>query len=126
MLAVDVAAGKVTRRLQLTDPRAATIADDLWVTFADGLAQVDPVTLEVAAVYEVDLGLDGEIWADSHDVWARASGREMLTHLDPRQHRFLETLTSPTYRSAGDVLVVGDSLWTTASDDGVLLRVRPR
>ena len=123
VLAVDVVAGKVTGRLQLADPRAATIAQDLWVAYADGLAQVDPSTLEVVAVYDVDLGLYGEIWADSHDVWARASGNAMLTHIDPRQHRFLETLTSSAFPSAGDVLVTGDSLWTTASDDGVLLKV---
>lgn len=126
LLAVDVAAGKVTQRLQLADPRAATIAHDLWVAFADGLAQVDPRTLEVVAVYDVNLGLEGAIWADSHDVWVRAPGNEMLTHIDPRQHRFLETLTSSAYQSGGDVLVAGDSLWTTASDDGVLLQVNLR
>ena len=126
VVAVDVAAGRVTGRLQLTDPRAATLADDLWVAFAGGLAQVDPRTLEVQAVYDVDLGLYGEIWADAHDVWARAAGKDVLTHIDPRRHRFLETLTSPAYPSGGDVLVAGGSLWTTASDDGVLLRVRLR
>jgi hypothetical protein len=98
--------------------------DSAWVAFADGLAQVDPSTLEVDAVYGVNLGLYGEIWADSHDVWARTPGKEMLTHIDPRQHRFLETLTSSAYTSEGDVLVIGDSLWTTASDDGVLLKVK--
>ena len=126
VLAVDVAAGRVTGRLELTDPRAATVADDLWVAFAGGLAQIDPRTLEVQIVYDVDLGLDGEIWADAHDVWARAAGTDVLTHIDPRRHRFLETLTSTAYPSAGDVLVAGGSLWTTASDDGVLLRVRLR
>jgi hypothetical protein len=124
VLAVDVVAGKVTRRLQLADPRAATIAHDLWVAFAGGLAQVDPDTLAVKAVYDVDLGLYGEIWADSENVWARAAGRGMLTHIDPRRHRFLETLTSSAYPSAGDVLVTRGSLWTTASDDGVLLKVK--
>jgi len=119
-----VTAGDVVRRLELDEPRAATIADDLWVAFAGGLAQVDPDTLQVDAVYDVDLGLDGEIWADSQDVWVRAAGRDMLTHIDPRAHRFLGTLTSPAYPSAGDVLVSGHSLWTTASDDGVLLKVR--
>lgn len=125
VLAVDVAAGKVTRRLHLADPRAATVATDLWVGFADGLAQVDPRSLEVEAVYDLDLGLYGEIWADSHDVWVRAPGSEMLTHIDPRRHRFLETLTSSAYPSGGDVLIFGDTLWTTASDDGVVLKVHP-
>ncbi|MGN6578346.1 MAG: YncE family protein [Nocardioides sp.] len=124
VLAVDVAAGKVTGRLRLEEPRAATIADDLWVAFAGGLAQVDPDTLQVSAVYDVDLGLYGEIWADSRDVWVRAEGRELLTHIDPRARRFVETLTSPSYPSDGDVLVAGGALWTTASDDGVLLKVR--
>jgi hypothetical protein len=124
VLAVDVAAGKVTGRLPLEDARAATIAADLWVAFAGGLAQVDPGTLAVEAVYDLDLGLYGEIWADAEDVWVRAEGREMLTHIDPQAHRFLETLTSPSYPSGGDVLVAGGSLWTTASDDGVLLKVR--
>ncbi len=96
---------------------------DLWVAFADGLAQIDPATLRVEAVYAVDLGLEGEIWADAHDVWARAPGRAMLTHIDPRRHRFVETLTSATYLSGGDVLVTDGSLWTTAPNDGVLLKV---
>ena len=123
VIAVDVVAGKVTGRLQLAHPRAASIAHDLWVAFGEGLAQVDPSTLEVDAIYDVDLGLYGEIWADAHDVWARAPGKAMLTHIDPRQHRFLETLTSSTYPSEGDVpLATDNSLWTTASDDGVLLK----
>jgi hypothetical protein len=124
VLAVDVVAGEVAGRLPLEDARAATFADDLWVAFAGGLAQVDPGTLEVEAVYDVDLGLYGEIWADSEDVWARAEGREMLTHIDPQAHRVLETFTSPSYPSGGDVLVTDGALWTTASDDGVLLKVR--
>ena len=105
--------------------RAATISDDLWVVFAGGLAQIDPDSLEVLAVYDVNLGTDGEIWADADDVWARAPGKAMLIHIDPRAHRFLETLTSTAYPSGGDVLMAADDLWTTASDDGVLLRLRP-
>ena len=125
VLAVDVARERVTGRLGLEDARAATISDDLWVAFAGGLAQIDPDSLEVLAVYDVNLGIYGEIWADADDVWARASGKAMLTHIDPRAHRFLETLTSTAYPSGGDVLMVADDLWTTASDDGVLLRLRP-
>ena len=48
----------------------------------------------------------------------------MLTRIDPREHRFVETLTSSAYPSGGDILVIGDDLWTTASDDGVLLKIR--
>jgi hypothetical protein len=124
VLAVDVTAGTVTGRLRLADARAATIADDLWVAFAGGLAQVDPATLDVDAVYRANLGDAGEIWADSRDVWARAPGNAMLMHIDPQKKRFVETFTSSAYRSGGDVLVVGDDLWTTASDDGVLLKVK--
>jgi hypothetical protein len=124
VLAVDVAQERVTGRLRLNDARAATISDDLWVVFARGLAQIDPQSLQVIAVYNVNLGILGEIWADADDVWARAPGKAMLTHIDPRQHRFVETLTSTAYPSGGDVLVVGDDLWTTASDDGVLLTIR--
>ncbi len=100
VLAVDVASGKVTGRRELADARVATISQRLWVGFADGLAQVDPSTLEVEAVYDVDL--------------------------DPRRHRFLETFTSSAYRGGGDVLVTSDTLWTTSSDDGVLLQVNPQ
>ena len=117
--------GSVTGRLKLKDPRAATISDDLWVVFEGGLAQINPDTLQVIAAYDVNLGIFGEVWADPDDVWARAPGTAMLTRIDPREHRFVETLTSSAYPSGGDILVIGDDLWTTASDDGVLLKIRP-
>ena len=93
--------------------------------FEGGLAQINPDTLQVIAAYDVNLGIFGEVWADPDDVWARAPGTAMLTCIDPREHRFVETLTSSAYPSGGDILVIGDDLWTTASDDGVLLKIRP-
>jgi outer membrane protein assembly factor BamB len=123
VLAVDVASGSVTDRLQLDDPRLAAVADDLWVGFSGGLAQIDTDTMTVTAVYPVTPGLFGSIWVEGQDVWVRVPGSAVLTHIDGRRHRIVEVLTSHAYPSGGDVLVFDGSLWTTAADDGVLLKL---
>jgi hypothetical protein len=124
VLAVDVHAGSVDSRLRLADPRSAEVgATGLWVVFARGVAQVAIPELRVQAVYALPAGPDSELFATEGAVWVRMSGRQMLAKIAPATQSVDEVVTTSQYRTGGDVIVVGDDIWTTASDDSVLIRL---
>jgi virginiamycin B lyase len=123
LLRVDPVAGEVTGRVALPLPRNAAVADHVWVTFDGGLAKVDPNTLEVVAVYDVQPGLAGGVRAASDAVWIRSTGAPFLTRLDAETGQAVEVITAPAWRSGGDVVTLGDHLWATAYDDKVVVRL---
>jgi hypothetical protein len=125
VLAVDTKTANVTAQVALEGALLASAGRrDVWVGFAGGLAQLDAADLSVQAVYYVPVDLLSSVWVDDDGVWVRSPGRELLTHIDPDQQAVDLVLTSPAYPSGGDVAIAGGSIWTTASDDGVLLKIR--
>ncbi len=124
VLAIDPESKQVTAKLRLPNPRVAELGDDLWVGFDGGVAQVSPDDLTVKAVYDALTGLDGTIFVTTNAVWVRAGGKQMLTQIDPSSQTFVETIAAGKYKASGDLLVKGDSIWTTASDDSVLMQVQ--
>jgi hypothetical protein len=125
VLAVDTKTAKVTATVALDGALLASAGRrDVWVGFAGGLAQLDATDLSVQAVYDVPVDLFSSVWVDDDGVWVRSPGRELLTHIDPSRQAVDLVLTSPAYPSGGDVAITGGSLWTTASDDGVLLKIQ--
>ena len=125
VLEIDAAAGEIVDQLELGDPRTAAVADDLWVGFEDGVAQVDTKTLEVIAVYGLYPRYGGAIFAGDDAVWVREEGH-FLTHIDPAEQRIVEAIEAPKIHSGGDVLAIGDTVWATAYDDDVLVELRAR
>lgn len=123
VLRLDPETRAVTGRVALTLPRSAAVAEHLWVTFDEGLAQVDPQTLDVLAVYDIHPGLAGGVRASEDAVWIRSEVEPFLTHIDPASGEVLEVITAPALRSGGDVVAMGDSLWATAYDDKVVVRL---
>jgi streptogramin lyase len=122
VLRVDVARREVTHRLALTDPRAIWASSSgVFVSFEGGVAQLDPESLEPTAVYDVTLDLRGGIYADSERAWLRADKGPFLTVIDPAAHKIVQTITAPDLPSGGSALRVGDVVWATASDDGILV-----
>jgi hypothetical protein len=126
VLAVDVGSGRVEGQLTLPGVRTAALGDDLWVGFDAGIAQVDPEELTVKALYDIQLGLWGAIYPTEEGIWVRAEDKQMLTRIDPQAQRIVEAVTSREYQALGDLLVTDDAIWTTASDDGVLLQLATR
>lgn len=124
VLRVEAEAGEVTDQLELAGARNAAIGEDVWVGFEGGVAQIDPETLEVTAVYGVYPRLGGSIFAASDAVWVREEDGHFLTRIDPAEQRIVETIEAPALPSGGDVIVIGDSVWATAYDDEALVELR--
>jgi len=125
VLRVDTSTGEVTGRFGLPVPRSVSVRDDVWVTFEGGVAQVDPKTLSIEAVYDVPAGLGGAVWPGPDRVWVRCDGGPFLVGIDPVAHRVVASVTANDLPSGGDVVGVGRQLWATAYNDGALVRLRP-
>ena len=127
VLRVDAARRQVTHRLALTNPRTVWASSSgVFVSFEGGVAQLDPKSLEPAAVYDVPLDLGGGIYADAERAWLRADGGPFLTVVDSTAHKIVQTVTAPDLSSGGSVLSVGDIVWATASDDGTLVGLKTK
>lgn len=122
---LDTSTRKVTGRLALPDPRQLAAGKDLWVGFQGGVAQVDPVTLAVTAVYDVHPGLGGSVSVGAQRVWVRCDGGPFLVAIDPIARRVDLEVTARGLPSGGEVVLVGRQLWATAYDDRTLVRLRP-
>jgi hypothetical protein len=104
-------------------PRAIALGDALWVGFTDGVAQMDPDSLEVLAVYEASPGVGGAVFAGEDEVWVREEGGAFLVRIDAEEQAITERIEAPRLPSGGDVIVIGDSLWATAYDDQALVQL---
>jgi streptogramin lyase len=124
VLRVDPAAGKVAAEIDLDRPRAIALGKDLWVGFELGLAQLDPESLEVVAIYDVFPGGGGAIFAGPDEVWVREDGGHFLVRIDPVAHEVVETIDAPKLKSGGDVIVIDDSVWATAFNDEALVELQ--
>lgn len=107
------------------DARTISVGEFVFVGFRTGTAQLDPETLEVLAVYEAAPGLLGSLWADRGDLWIRQDDGPYLTRIDPATLTVVETIETDEIASGGDVLAAFDSIWTTAFDANVLIRLAP-
>ncbi len=124
VLQVDVSAGEVVAELELDGPRRIAAAEDVWVGFGSGVAQIDPGSLEVVNVYEAYPGLEGSIFAGDSSVWVREADAHFLIRIDPENEEISETIEAPKLPSGGDVIEVGDSVWATAYNDGALVELQ--
>ncbi len=92
--------------------------------FEGGLAQIEKESLEVLAVYAVSPRLGGAIFATDDAVWVReerGASSPGSTRTSRRSPRRSET---PNLPGGGGVVVIGDSVWATASDEGMLEDLR--
>ena len=126
VLAVDPASASVAAELEIDSPTfAAATESDLWVGSAGDLVRVDLETLEpVARFLGLDPGPDGDVAVDGEDVWVRTPAG-FLHRIDAASNTVAEQIEPDEALSGGAVLVAEGSLWTTAFDDGLLLRLRP-
>ena len=124
VLQVDAESQEVTGELELAGAANASVGDELWVGFEEGVAQIDPETLDVLAVYGIFPRFGGSIFAGPDSVWVREEGDRFLTQIDPEAQEIVETITATDLPSGGDVVQIGDSVWATAYDDATLVEMR--
>lgn len=125
VLAVDPAEASVEEQLELDQPSAGFGTErDLWVGSAGSLVRVDLETLEpVARFADLDPGSEGTILVDGEIVWVRTPAG-FLHRIDAASNTVAEQIKPADALSGGDVLAAAGSLWTTAFDDALLLRLR--
>lgn len=124
LLRVDPDSGEVATEAELPGATSVTVRDDVWAAFDDGLAQLDPQTLETTAVYDVYPSYGGAIYATSDSVWVREEQGTFLTEIDPARQEIVRRIKASAYPSGGDVVAFDEYVWTTASDDSVALQLR--
>jgi len=124
VLRVDPTIPEVTGELELDGAEHASVAGDIWVAFDEGIAQVDPESLEVKSVYDIAALFGGSIYATEDEVWVREEGGNFLTRIDPDGERIVETIQAPKLPAGGDVIVIGDSVWATAYDQSTIVELR--
>jgi streptogramin lyase len=124
LLRIDAKTGEISDELGLAGATNAAVGDQLWVGFEGGLAQIDPKTLEVLAVYELSPRYGGSIFATPDAVWVREEGERFVSRIDPEAQRIVETIEAPELPSGGDVVQIEHSVWATAYDDATLVELK--
>jgi DNA-binding beta-propeller fold protein YncE len=122
VLRVDLAAGEVTDRVELAQPRAIAAAPGrVWVAYADGVAAIAPDTAEVVGTADASAGTNHSMAADEDAVWVR--GGEFLQRIDAETFE-VEQISAPE-QGGGEALVAFGSIWATAYDEATLYRLSP-
>lgn len=129
VLAVDVRTGAVTHRLGLVGAAGIAVGDYLWVGAAAGLVQLDPGDESVEAVYDLGDVKALDVAEGAHATWVRTGwsrtgrGPTFLVGIDPAAHQVTSMVTAPDLLSGGTVQEIDGQIWTSAYDDGVLVRM---
>jgi hypothetical protein len=123
VLRVDVDGGRITAEATVSEPMHASVNPlGLWVAGADGVVQLDPVSLtQRTLVAGIVAGHFGSIWTDDASVYVRRI-RPFLTRIDAASAHVIQTVNAPHDRG-GDLLASGGFLWTSNPDIGVLVRL---
>ena len=125
LVRVNTESGEVTGRLKFRDIRQVAVDESVWVGYSDGVAQVDPETLEVQVLYDAQIGLFGSIYANDDTVLVRSEGEPFLIVINPTTRTVIETIIAPDLPSGGNAIRIGDSWWASAYDDKTLVQIEP-
>ena len=125
VIAVNPESASVESQFDLDEPSNGTASDDaLWVGSAGSLVRFDLQTLEpVARFANLDPSIEGTVHVDGENVWVRTPSG-FLHRVDAASNTVAEHIEPASSLSGGDVIAGAGSLWTTAFNDGVLLRLR--
>ena len=126
VLKVDPATGKVTGETSLDGPGVVVAtADTIWVGTKTGVARLNGGDLSLAAVFEgISPESEGDLYATEEAVWVRLAGGRFLYEIDPRSNTVARQITADSQISGGSVTATADSIWTTASDDDIVYRLK--
>jgi hypothetical protein len=125
VLRVDLAKKKVTGRV--TDlPLAASVSvgEDVWVGFEEGLARIDPSSLDVTLL-QTAVTPDRIRAADDH-VWVREEGgKAFLSRIDATSGEVRQIIAADDLTSGGDVTEFEGAVWATSYDDLTIVKLTP-
>lgn len=122
ILQIDPGSGQITRRIEVEGPEFVAADDSsLWVVSLNSVLRLDAETLEPIAQWG-PLGFVSDFQVTGDAVWLRQRDG-FLYRIDPATNTLVEQIVPSERLAAGHVLVTEDSIWTTAYDDSLLLRL---
>ena len=125
LLRVDPKAGEVSDRFAVSDePSALALGELVWVSGKSTTVGLDRANGEEVHEVPVGAGPEGALAIGSDELWVR-SADPLLTRIEPATGAVTDRLTSTAVSSVGDVLSAFGSVWTSGSDDDVVIRVAP-
>lgn len=121
ILRIDPEKMEVTERLSITSPRnIAATENGIWLSQDNTLVRLDTESLKPVFAF-TDLS-DADIFVRQEAVWVRLENG-FLYRIDPASNEIIEQIKTDQSLSMGSLLVTPDSIWTTASDDDLLIRL---
>jgi hypothetical protein len=121
VLRIDPVTGDATKVTVAAPNQVSATGSAVWVAAEEGLFRLDPTSLDSRlTVPDVVPGSAGGILADADGVWVRQAD-PFLVRVDGASGAQSRVISAPY--GAGDVIAVGDQLWTSDYEEGVLLRL---
>lgn len=124
ILRVDPESMEVTQRVTVNPaPWIIRASDDgVWVSLGNALLRLDPVTLNPVVRFDKMPG-DKDLFVTQEAVWVRTD-YGFLFRIDPTNNKMVEQFWSDQrFYNMGGFLVTSDSIWTSAGDDDLVLRI---
>lgn len=125
VLQIDPERREVTARAALKNPRnIAATENAVWVLQDNAVVRLDPISLSPVVTFTnlPGIGSSGDIFATEEAVWVRQESG-FLYRIDPASNEIVEQIKPDQSLTGGSVLVTSDSVWTTAVDDNLLIRL---
>lgn len=121
VLRIDPEKMEVTDRLTFSNPHNIVATENgIWLSQDNAVVRLDTVSLNPVAIFTKLFNTD--IFATKEAVWVRLENG-FLYQIDPVSNQLVEQIKTEQSLSMGGILITSDSIWTTASDDDVLIRL---
>ena len=121
MLRIDPQKMEVTERLTLPGPRNIVATENgIWLSQDNAVVRLDKESLNPVTTFTKLFNAD--IFATKEAVWVRLE-EGFLFRIDSAGNQLVEQIKTDQNLSIGSILVTPDSIWTTAGDDDLLIRL---
>jgi DNA-binding beta-propeller fold protein YncE len=121
VLRIDPEKMEVTERLTFPSPRNITTTENgIWLSQDNAVVRLDKESLNPVTTFTKLFNAD--IFATKEAVWVRLEDG-FLFRIDPAGNQLIEQIKTDQNLSLGSILVTPDSIWTTAGDDDLLIRL---
>lgn len=121
LLRIDPAKMEVTERLTFPNPRNIVSTENgIWLSQDNAVVRLDTESLNPVTTFSKLFNAD--IFATNEAVWVRLEDG-FLYQIDPVSNQLVEQIKTDQSLSMGSILVTSDSIWTTAGDDDLLIRL---
>ena len=128
ILQIDPEKREIIHRLDIKTPRwIAGDENGLWVAQDNAIIRLDPTSLMPLAIFSqfASVGKNGDIFITEDAVWIRQKSG-FLYQIDPASNQIVEQIKIDQDLAGGSVLVTSDSIWATAYDNNLLVRLSLR